>query len=243
MHGSIPMIQPDQRVRILRNQARPQNGVMLFLDAWGRDAGRIEFKNAHAASPCFTPGTMIATQRGEVAVERLDVGDRIITRDNGLQVIRWLGKRAVHTDFLPANAHLCPVRIARGALGNDLPEREMVVSPNHRILVSNDKTALHFDAAEVLVSAKHLTGLPGVERVKGITTHYLHLMFERHEVILSDGVWSESFRPDVRTVVGIGNAQRIELLELFPELATKEGLEGYAPARHSLTSREAALIK
>lgn len=219
------------------------SGVTRFDDAHGAGTGAGAFSNVEAASPCFTPGTMIATPRGAVAIERLRIGDRVITRDNGLQVIRWIGHRDMPVSALSANAHLAPVRIAKGALGNDLPERDMMLSPNHRILVANDKTALHFDETEVLVAAKHLTGLIGVGTVCSVATTYLHLMFDHHEVILSDGTWSESFQPDVQTLAGIGNAQRLELQELFPDLASKEGIEGYSPARRSVSAREVELLK
>jgi len=116
-----------------------------------------------------------------------------------------------------------------------------MVSPNHRVLVSNDKTALHFDEREVLVAAKHLTGLAGVSVVEGAGVAYFHLLFDQHEVILSNGTWTESFQPGEQTLRGIGNAQRTELLELFPDLAEEVGLTGYEAARRSLKRHEAAL--
>ena len=67
-------------------------------------------------------------------------------------------------------------------------------------------------------------------------------MFDQHEVILSDGTWTESFQPGSQTLAGIGDAQREEILELFPELATQEGVENYASARRSLKKHEAKLI-
>ena len=108
---------------------------------------------ARAASdrvtPCFTPGTLIATPRGERLVENLQVGDRVITRDNGIQEIRWFGHNAMGPQDLSHASHLQPVLIRQGALGNGLPERDMMVSPNHRVLVANDKTALYFEDREV----------------------------------------------------------------------------------------------
>jgi hypothetical protein len=184
--------------------------------------------------PCFTPGTRIATARGEVAVEALNVGDRIITRDNGLQEIRWIGCCAYSSEDFEAAAHLRPIRICKGALGNDLPERDMMVSPNHRILVSNDKTALYFEESEVLVAAKHLTGITGFYAVSDVQTTFIHLMLDSHEVVLSDGTWTESFQPGLGSLARVGNAQRIELFEIFPELETLEGIAGYTAARKSV---------
>lgn len=243
MHNRTADLPPHARLVIDRDPICPENGIMRFLDARGAHVGEIPFSDAQGASPCFTPGTMIATARGEVKIERLKAGDKVITRDNGLQVIRWIGSRKINTAMCLTHAHLAPVRIRKGALGNDLPERDMMVSPNHRMLVANDKTALHFEESEVLVAAKHLTGLSGVDVVRQVDSTYLHLMFDRHEVILSDGAWSESFQPDVQALAGIGNAQRLELLELFPELATPEGISAYHAARRSISRAEMALVR
>ncbi|MCX7565306.1 Hint domain-containing protein [Sulfitobacter sp. F26169L] len=235
-------IAPRNRVVIRRDRDAPQNAVVQFLDGRGALMDEVAICDAADASPCFTTGTMIATPRGEVAIENLGIGDRVITRDNGLQYVRWIGQRTMtRRDFL-TNIHLAPVRIRQGALGNDVPERDMMVSPNHRMLVANDKTALHFEDSEVLVAAKHLTGLVGVDVVQDVDTTYLHLMFDNHEVILSDGAWSESFQPDVRALAGIGNAQRLELLTLFPQLATQEGLGRYTAARRIVTPQESEII-
>ncbi|AZB63680.1 type I secretion protein [Cereibacter sphaeroides] len=193
---------------------------------------------------CFTPGTLIATVRGEVAVEALAAGDRIVTRDNGLQPLRWISRRRLDHATLAAFPHLKPVLIEKGSLGQDLPDRDMMVSPNHRILVSRDLTALHFDAPEVLVAAKHLVGPRGIREVECSGTTYLHLLFDRHEVVLANGAWTESFQPTARLVNGMGNAQRTELLELFPELRSTEGQAAFAPARPvHVPQRERVLVR
>jgi len=192
--------------------------------------------------PCFTPGTLIATPKGEVPVENLRAGDRVITRDNGIQEIRWTGQRALSWRDLTANPHLQPILIRQGALGNGLPERDMMVSPNHRMLVANDRTALYFDEHEVLVAAKHLAGANGVHAIESIGTSYLHFMFEHHEVVLANGAWTESFQPGDYTLKGMGNAQRTEILEIFPELKTAAGREGYTAARRTLKRHEALLL-
>ncbi len=218
------------------------DGFVTYFDENGVEVGTLEFTEIEDVIPCFTPGTLIATPSGERRVEDLEVGDRIITRDNGIQEIRWVGKRAMTGAELERAAHLKPVLIQQGALGNGLPERDMMVSPNHRVLVANDKTALYFEEREVLVAAKHLTGLDGVDVVDVSWTTYIHIMFEQHEVILSDGAWTESFQPGEHSLAGIGNAQRNEIFELFPELKTREGIEGYASARRSLKKHEAKLL-
>lgn len=219
-----------------------EDGVVNYFDADGADAGQLVFEEIENVIPCFTPGTKIATPKGERLVEELKVGERVITRDNGIQEIRWVGARDMSGAELEKAPHLRPVLIRQGALGNDLPERDMMVSPNHRVLVANDKTALYFEEREVLVAAKHLTDLEGVDIVEVSQTTYIHVMFDQHEVILSDGAWTESFQPGDMSLAGIGKEQRQEILELFPELATTAGIEGYASARRSLKKHEAKLI-
>lgn len=220
------------------------DGRVEYLDAAGNITGTVNFENIEEITsvPCFTPGTMIATPKGEIPVESLKAGDRIITRDNGIQELRWIGQRKFDWAHLTANPHLRPIMVRRGSLGNGLPERDMMLSPNHRVLVSNDRTSLYFDEHEVLVSAKHLVGGKGIFEVESIGTAYIHLMFDQHEVVLSDGAWTESFQPGDYTLNGMGNAQRNEILELFPELKTKEGLEDYTAARRTLKKHEAKLL-
>lgn len=85
--------------------------------------------------PCFTRGTRIATPRGEVLVEDLWVGYTVYTRDHGAQVLRWVGRRDLSLADLIVSPQLRPVRIAKGALGQGLPLRDMKVSPQHRMLI------------------------------------------------------------------------------------------------------------
>jgi len=118
----------------------------------------------------------------------------------------------------------------------------MMVSPQHRLLINNDRAALYFEEREVLAAAKHLTGMEGVDSVEASSISYIHFMFDQHEVVLSNGSWTESFQPGEQVLDGMGNAQRNEIFELFPELAEKDGLDGYQAARRSLKKHEARLL-
>lgn len=239
LRGSAP---EGGRLEVVYTSDDREDGVVNYFNEEGEDAGQLVFEEIENVIPCFTPGTKIATPKGERRVETLAVGDRVITRDNGIQEIRWVGARNMSGAELARAAHLKPVLIRQGSLGNALPEQDMMVSPNHRVLVANDKTALYFEEREVLVAAKHLTDLEGVDIVDVSQTTYIHIMFDQHEVILSDGTWTESFQPGDMSLAGIGKEQRQEILELFPELATKAGVESYASARRSLKKHEAKLL-
>ena len=192
--------------------------------------------------PCFTPGTMIATPRGEVAVETLKAGDRILTRDNGIQTIQWVGQKRLDFMELKQAPLLRPIRIAAGAMGDGMPERDMLVSPTHRMLIVSHHAELYFGQSEILVSAKHMLAMEGVSVSDQPYVTYIHMMCENHEIVLSDGAWSESFQPGDHTLKGFDADQREELFTLFPELATEEGLAAYRAARNTLNKREAALL-
>lgn len=200
---------------------------------------RVSTEDDASVTPCFTPGTLIATPQGERPVEDLQSGDTIITRDNGIQEIRWTGSKRLSGRELATNVHLRPVLISRGALGNGVPERDMYVSPNHRMLVASDQTALYFQDREVLAAAKHLVNHRGIQNISTTGTTYIHFMCDHHEVVLANGAWSETFQPDDYSLQGIGNAQRNEIIDLFPELATVRGVDSYLSARRILSRREA----
>ncbi len=152
---------PGGSLNVTYTTADQENGYVAYADAGGNDLGTLEFYNIERVVPCFTPGTLIATPKGEVPVENLKAGDRVITRDNGIQEIQWVGARPVTFRELANAPHLAPIHISAGALGNGLPEHDMMLSPNHRVLVANDRTSLYFDEREVLAAAKHLVELEG----------------------------------------------------------------------------------
>ncbi|ABD55407.1 Hint domain-containing protein [Jannaschia sp. CCS1] len=218
--------------------------VVFYTDDTKTTAkGELVFKEIETVIPCFTPGAMIATPRGEVPVESLREGDKVITRDNGIQEIRWTGHRTLNRAELARDARLKPIRIRAGALGPNLPERDMLVSPQHRVLVTGETPQIYFEESEVLVAAKHLIGQAGVSVVDTLRTTYIHFMFDCHEVVLSDGAWTESFQPGDHTLGSMGTATRDEIVALFPDLATHGGLTEYAAARRSLKAHEAQLLQ
>lgn len=169
--------------------------------------------------PCFAAGTTILTPVGDVPVEKLVVGDLVMTRDKGPQPIRWIGNRVLGQDELQAEPRLRPIRISRGALGIGLPSQDLLVSPQHRVLVQSRIAQRIFGTDEVLVPAKTLVVMEGVdidEAPEGVT--YYHLMFEHHEVIVSNGAASESFYPGPQALRSVDKAALDELLAIFPQL-------------------------
>lgn len=219
-----------------------ESGTITLFDTSGNEAGKIVYSEIEQVIICFTPGTLIATQLGEVPVEAIRPGDRVFTRDNGIQTVRWVGRRDLSAGEVRDTPGFRPIRIRAGALGKGLPERNMMVSPQHRMLLTSELAEMMFNEREVLVAAKYLTGLEGVDQVDAGPVSYIHILFDHHEVVLADGAWCESFQPGDHSLRGIGAEQRAEVLALFPELATAAGRAGYGAARMSLKRHEAATL-
>lgn len=166
---------------------------------------------------CFAAGTLIRTDKGDIAVEALRVGDMVWTRDNGFQPLRWAGVSHLDAIDLAANPKLLPIRIKAGALGVNMPAADLIVSPQHRMLIRSAIAQRMFGALEVLVPAKHLTELPGIDVDASVTSiTYHHLMFDAHEVVVSNGAGSESLYPGAQALRALGAEAVAEIEAIFP---------------------------
>jgi hypothetical protein len=178
---------------------------------------------------CFTAGTLILTARGKVAIQDLEVSDKVMTMDNGFQEIRWIGARTVK-----GSDNFAPVRICEGALGNT---REMSVSPNHRMLISDWRAEMLFGEKEVLVAAKDLVNGDTIYQEARDSVSYFHLLFDQHEIIFAEDIPTESFLPSPLSLSAQEIATQEEVMKLFPELSEDAGFVVSA-ARLSLRSFE-----
>ncbi|MGH1578029.1 Hint domain-containing protein [Planktotalea sp.] len=222
-------------------QGGAENGIIEFLDAGGAVINTATYSQIEQVI-CFTPEANIMTPRGPRRADSLQIGDKVITRDNGPQELAWIGQKTLNVGNMIANPDLAPVTIAAGALGNGLPERTLFLSPNHRVLMQGEMNRILFDTPEVLLAAKHLVGRPGITQKVPNSVTYLHMMFENHEVIMSEGAWSESFQPATHALQGVESSQRDELFSIFPELKTAKGLQDYSAARRSLKGFESEIL-
>ncbi|WP_264213193.1 Hint domain-containing protein [Leisingera thetidis] len=182
---------------------------------------------------CFTAGTQVATTAGLRAIETLEPGDLVITRDNGLQPVRW-----VSCSTVPAEGSLAPVRIPAGLFG---AERDLLVSPQHRMLFTGARAALLCGEYEVLVSAVHLVNGGSIRQQTGGTVTYVHLLFDRHEIIYAEGAPSESFHPGAQAVSALEAPVRDELFRILPDLRWCPGTYGDT-ARQCMARHETALL-
>ncbi|PWE29908.1 hypothetical protein DDZ14_16370 [Maritimibacter sp. 55A14] len=132
---------------------------------------------------CLAAGTMIDTPGGPLPIEKLRTGDLVTTLDDGPQPLRHLLRRDVVFD--QSNANHKPILISAGALGHDLPQRHLRLSPQHRVM--NARSAC-------LVASKALTALPRVRQMQGLRkVSYFNPAFDRHQIILAEGLAVESF--------------------------------------------------
>lgn len=172
---------------------------------------------------CFASGTRIETDRGLVAVEDLSAGDLVRTRDNGLQPVRWSGSVRVEVGPLTGNEKLRPIRIRAGALGDNTPSTDLLVSPQHRVLIRSVIAQRMFCADEVLVAARQLCQIDGIDIAQDVKeVAYFHILFDRHEVVFSNGAETESLYTGPEALKAISPAAREEIFALFPELADRE---------------------
>lgn len=193
-----------------------------------------DFTNDNTGVTCFVRDTMILTPTGEVAVQDLRRGDLVVTLDAGPQPVLWIGHRALSAVELAARPRLRPVLIPAGALGDGLPSRALAVSPQHRVLIRSRIARRLFGEDEVLVAAKHLVGSCGIEVAKDqAPVEYWHVMFDRHQVICSQGAMTESLFTGAEALASVGCECRQEIMDLLPQLKHRP----FLPARRFLTGR------
>lgn len=168
---------------------------------------------------CLVRGTMVLTPKGEVPVESLAIGDLVTTVDGSSAAIKWIGNRAFAGGFLRGNLRATPVAIRAGALGINVPARDLLVSPEHAVLVDG-----------ALVASEHLINGDTIHRVEGLDkVEYFHVEFDRPEVIFTNGAPTESY-------VDEGSRRMFanyrEYLDLYGETApVAEGLRRFPLAR------------
>ena len=173
-----------------------------------------------------------------VAIEDLRQGDLVLTKDHGPQPVRWIGRTRLDATRLARQAHLRPIRIKAGALGDQLPGVDLLVSPQHRILVRSRIAQKMFGTGEVLVAAKNLLQLDGVDVAADMNAvEYFHILFDQHEVVFSNGAETESLYVGAEVRRSLPAAAAEEILALFPGLLARD--DAPDPARLLISGRHA----
>jgi hypothetical protein len=161
---------------------------------------------------CFLAGTLIETPDGPRAVQDLTAGMSVLTLDHGAQPIRWIGRSTVC-----GLGRLAPIRIGAGVLGN---RRDLLLSPNHRVLLRSTMAELCFGAHQVLVPAKALVDGVAVRQESMLRAEYLHLMLDGHQMVFSEGIATETLFTGSMTQDILDDDARAELRAIFPDLDT-----------------------
>lgn len=165
------------------------NGTSVLRDADGNLVEGTPTPGT-AGNVCFANGTAIMTKHGYIPVEEMEPGMKVLTKDNGFAVLRAIRRAPLGRGILRLNPKLRPVTVPKGAFGN---QRDLQVSPPHRILITDVNAELLFGSLDVFVPAKHLIGHAQIARDgTDAPVIYFHLLFDRHEVICADGCWTES---------------------------------------------------
>lgn len=202
--------------RHLETGLKPNETYKVISANNGNGAGT---KTAYDAFVCFTAGTMIDTPNGAVAVEDLCPGDLVTTLDHGVQPVRWTGRRTLSAAELADHPNLRPIRIRAGALCEGVPTADLLVSPQHRVLVRSGIAQRLFGTNEILVAAKQLCQLDGIDVAEDTAgADYIHILFDRHEVIMSNGAPTESLYTGKEALKSVGEQAVAEIRALFPAL-------------------------
>ena len=191
---------------------------------------------------CFVPGTYVDAPGGPRLVEDIHPGDQVLTRDSGAVEVLWRASRTIGGSRIVATPALRPIRIRADLFGTDSPRPELVVSPDHRILLQGPAAQALFNTDEVLVAARDLAGSAGIgvdHRIRPVD--YIHLMLDGHQVICANGVDCESFHPASANLGKLGEAERSGLDLIVPQV-TRDPMRFGDFARRLLNKAEAAML-
>lgn len=193
----------------------------------------------------LAPSAIVDTAKGPVLAKDLKEGDQVVTRDNGHSTVRWVGESMTVYDNSDPNAPeelRGPVRVKAGACGTDPEAGNLVLNAGHRLLVRNPRNELYFGTDEVIASVGDLAHLKGIDFVPRAVMRFKHVLLDAHELIRANGIWLESFAPEMWSIrVGFPTEWE-EITECVPRLRFENGEANYIAPRMSLIASEAALL-
>jgi Hint domain len=141
-------------------------------------------------SPCYCAGTLIRTGRGDASVETLVIGDEVMTASGALRRIKWIGRRSYGRRFIMGRKDILPVCVKAGALADNVPARDLWISPNHAMFFADEPGGLLIEAKD-LVNGSSIVQAQSVDKVE-----YFHIELDSHDVIIAEGALSETFLDD-----------------------------------------------
>jgi Hint domain-containing protein len=163
----------------------------LFQISYDGGSGQDVTLTDEGTAPCYCPGTLIRTACGNRRVEKLQIGDEVMTASGIVRPVKWIGRRSYLGRFVMGRKDILPVCIKAGALGDCVPKRDLWISPNH---------AMYFEDADVggvLIEAKDLINGVSIVQAESVEqVEYFHIELETHDVIIAEGALAESFIDD-----------------------------------------------
>ncbi len=190
------------------------NGIPVGT-IFNKSADDIPFADQGLTAACFAEGTAISTPAGEVAIEDLRAGDMAITVSGAVRPIAWIGQSTVRPRKHPRPHEVNPVRIRKGAFGEGLPVRDLVLSPGHAVFVEG-----------VLIPVGHLVNGATIVQEEVERIRYFHVELDSHDVLLAAGLPCETYLDDGNRAT-FANAG--ESVELFGRLDPKSWDDACAP--------------
>lgn len=192
----------------------------LQIQNGGSAVAGDDFFLENTAVVCFARGTRIMTPFGDIPIEELERGDMVKTLDHGMKPIRWIGHRKLSADDLAKAPAMRPILIKARSIGGGLPKTDLVVSPQHCVMIRSRIAKRMFGKEEVLIAAKHLLAIPGVSVIEDCDgVEYWHFLFDQHEVVFAESMPAESLYTGKEALKTLSEKSRKEIFALFPELA------------------------
>lgn len=218
------------------------DGDLVTMTAFPNGAHALEnYQTTANVYICFVTGTLISTPRGEVPVEHLRPGDEVVTASGEVVPILWASKRDISIGELICRPESRPVCVKKGSFGTDMPNRDLWLSQMHRVLVRGWEAELLFGQNEVFVHSGHLppTSMKPYQITAPVTYH--HILMERHCVLISNGLETESLFPGDIATASLDDANRSKMTEALA--AHKKTAKTFGTtARTSLRRWEAELL-
>ncbi|MGR3660969.1 MAG: Hint domain-containing protein [Paracoccaceae bacterium] len=179
-------------------------------------------------------GGNVRTPCGPRRIELVRPGDLIVTRDNGLQPVRMVWKRTISTADMIVNPDLAPIRFKPRAIGPMMPQKDLSVSPDHRLLVPGYRLFGQDQTTCCLIEAREIAGVSDAAYVdrSAATVNYFTLVFDTHQIFSCNGLTIESFLPTAGTVAALDDGLRDDLVRRFPQL--KREPNSYPPAEYKV---------
>ncbi len=218
-------------------------GSLSLMNQFGN--GAIALNNANFAPPpvyvCFCAGTNILTPSGYRKIETLIQGDLVVTAQGVPKSILWIGQTDVSVEEMRRDPDRRPIRIKANSINPGVPSIDLDVSAQHRIAIQNPYAALLFGEGCVMVRAKHLTGSIAERLVPSSPVSYFHLLLDEHDMVIANGLETESFQPSLRNYLGLP----LQMKKTFNAAVAQElvsGLFNRPDAMSTLKSHEVEVI-